>query len=80
MVMKDPIDGLAPQRVWEHFRAISGIPRCSRNEQRVRDYVQDVAGRSGLDHQVDGVGKVDVIGGREREIRVELDIAGQEFP
>jgi len=56
--MKSPIHGLEPQLLWEHFYRISRIPRCSGNEQGVRDYILDAAERNHLEHQADSAGNV----------------------
>ena len=56
--MKDVIQGLEPQRLWEHFYAIAQIPRCSKHEERVREYVISVAKRNGAEYKVDGVGNI----------------------
>jgi dipeptidase D len=52
----DTLEGLEPGPLWEHFLAISRIPRCSRNEEEVRDYVLEVAARSGCTHETDPTG------------------------
>ncbi|MEX2442162.1 MAG: aminoacyl-histidine dipeptidase [Alkalispirochaeta sp.] len=52
----EAIAGLEPEAVWRHFSAISAIPRCSKKEQSVRQYVLDQAKRLGLEAQTDGVG------------------------
>lgn len=69
-------EGLEPQNLWHHFRALSRIPRCSRQEERVRDYVLEVAKRAGMSHRADRVGNVVVKAparpGREDRPRVVL--------
>jgi len=52
----DTLEGLEPGPLWEHFFAISRIPRCSRNEENVRAYVLDVAARNGCTHETDPTG------------------------
>jgi dipeptidase D len=54
--MKDSLEGLDPRSLWEHFLAISRIPRCSRNEAKMREYVIEVATRNGCAHQTDRTG------------------------
>ena len=54
--MKDSLEGLEPRPLWEHFLAISRIPRCSRNEAKVREYVLEVATRNGCAHRTDRTG------------------------
>ncbi len=56
--MKDVIQGLEPQWLWEHFYQIAQIPRCSKHEEKVREYVIAVAERKGADYQVDDVGNI----------------------
>ncbi len=56
--MKNPVLSLDPQLMWEHFYQISQIPRCSKDEDRVRQYVLDVAERNGLSYEMDDVKNV----------------------
>ncbi|MCB0314736.1 MAG: M20/M25/M40 family metallo-hydrolase, partial [Calditrichaeota bacterium] len=44
---------LKPQSLWDHFYEISQIPRCSKDETRVRQYVVEVAKRNGLSYRLD---------------------------
>jgi dipeptidase D len=44
---------LAPEALWGHFDTILTIPRGSKNEARMREYVLEVAGRTGLAHDTD---------------------------
>ncbi len=52
------VSELEPQALWSHFDLILEIPRGSKEEEAMREYVLEVAGRNGLDHQVDGAGNV----------------------
>jgi len=56
--MDNEIAKLNPPAVWRHFAAISEIPRCSRHEEAVRQYVVDQAERLGLTYRIDGVGNI----------------------
>jgi dipeptidase D len=56
--MKDAIQGLKPKLMWEHFYEISQIPRCSREEERIRQYVIKVAERNNLEYKLDDVKSV----------------------
>jgi dipeptidase D len=49
---------LEPQEVWRHFDAILKIPRGSKNEDRMREYVIGVAQKLGLRHAQDKAGNV----------------------
>ncbi len=56
--MKEAIEGLEPRALWEHFYQIAQIPRCSKHEEKIRDYVIEVAKRNGLEYKMDAVGNV----------------------
>jgi dipeptidase D len=47
-----------PQPLWRHFDGILTIPRASKEEGRMREYVVAAAERRGLTHQEDAVGNV----------------------
>ena len=47
-----------PKALWAHFDEILTIPRGSKEEDRIREYVVSVAQRNGLEHVVDGTGNV----------------------
>jgi len=47
-----------PQPLWRHFDDILTIPRASKQEEKMRDYVVGVAERRGLAHQEDAAGNV----------------------
>lgn len=49
---------LKPEIVWNYFEEISEIPRCSGNEEKVRQYILKVAKESGLESRVDESGNV----------------------
>lgn len=49
---------LAPQKVWQHFHAISQIPRGSLNEQQISAFVRDFGHRLGLSVFADAIGNV----------------------
>ena len=56
--MKEAIKGLNPQSLWEYFYEISQIPRCSKEEEKIRDYIIKVAEKNGLKYKLDPVGNV----------------------
>ncbi|GAB4372426.1 MAG: aminoacyl-histidine dipeptidase [Calditrichia bacterium] len=56
--MKRAIEGLEPRSMWEHFYELCQIPRCSKSEERVREYVIEVAKRNGLEYKLDATGNV----------------------
>lgn len=47
-----------PKALWAFFDEILTIPRGSKEEDRIREYVVQVAQRNGLEHVVDGTGNV----------------------
>jgi dipeptidase D len=50
--------GLQPQAVWEIFEGITGVPRCSGKEQRIRAWVKEWAGRRGIGCREDQTGNL----------------------
>jgi len=52
------LEGLEPKAVWKHFAALSAIPRASKKEAAVREYVLSQAKKLGLESTVDKVGNV----------------------
>jgi dipeptidase D len=56
--MPNPIEGLKPGSVWKYFAEIARIPRCSKHEEAIRDYVLKTAKRMGLEAQADRCGNV----------------------
>ncbi len=56
--MKEAISGLEPALLWEHFYQLSQIPRCSKHEEKAREYVLEVARRNGLESRTDSAGNV----------------------
>ncbi len=52
------VSTLEPTALWEHFDQILTIPRGSKEEDQIRQYVIGVAKRSGLKYQTDDAGNV----------------------
>ena len=52
------VETLAPQALWRHFDRILTIPRGSKEEGRMREYVIGVAEAAGLEHATDQAGNV----------------------
>ena len=55
--MKD-IAALKPQTLFKHFAEILKIPRCSGNEEKIREYLVSYAKSKGYEYKVDNVGNV----------------------
>ena len=51
--MSNAIAGLKPELVWKYFGEISEIPRCSKKEERISQYVADKAAELGLEAKRD---------------------------
>jgi dipeptidase D len=56
--MSNSIKNLAPERVWKHFYSLTQIPRPSKNEAAVIEYVKNFGLGLGLETIVDQVGNV----------------------
>ena len=52
------VSELEPKALWKHFDEILTIPRGSKNEDKIREYVVEVAKRSGLEYKVDATGNI----------------------
>ena len=52
------IENLEPKLVWKHFDQIRKIPRCSKHEEKIREYIVDFGKKQGLKTKVDVVGNV----------------------
>ena len=55
------IENLEPKLVWKHFDEIRKIPRCSKHEEKIREYVIDFAKQQGLKTKVDKTGNVVIL-------------------
>jgi dipeptidase D len=49
---------LEPKAVWGYFDQITKIPRCSKHEEKIREYIMRVGEEKGLGSKSDGVGNV----------------------
>jgi dipeptidase D len=49
---------LEPKLIWKHFEELTRIPRCSKHEERVAEYVMEVARNAGCAVEQDDVGNV----------------------
>jgi dipeptidase D len=56
--VKEAIQGLQPATLWERFYEIAQIPRCSREEEKVRNYIIKFAESKGLEYKLDDTGNV----------------------
>jgi dipeptidase D len=56
--MSAAIEGLKPELVWKYFAEISRIPRCSKNEAAISQFVVNRAKKLGLQVKADKLGNV----------------------
>jgi len=56
--LANAIEGLQPELVWKYFAEISRIPRCSKHEEHIAEYVIDTAKKLGLVAKQDRFGNV----------------------
>jgi dipeptidase D len=55
------IENLEPKLVWKHFDEIRKIPRCSKHEEKIRDYIVNFAKKQELQTKIDSVGNVVIL-------------------
>ncbi|MHB2153305.1 aminoacyl-histidine dipeptidase [Calditrichota bacterium GD2] len=56
--MREIIEALEPKLVWKNFYLISQIPRCSKHEEQLRDFLIQFAKEHGCTYKVDDVGNL----------------------
>jgi dipeptidase D len=56
--MSDPIRNLEPKAVWNHFADLNAVPRPSKKEERVRQFMVDFGNDLGLIVLEDAIGNV----------------------
>lgn len=56
--MASILEGLEPRPVWEIFEQISKIPRCSKNEAKLQDWMENWAKENEIGFKKDEVGNV----------------------
>lgn len=56
--MSEEIKQLKPQCIWRHFHSLTQIPRPSKHEKAVIEFVRKFAADLGLDTTIDGAGNV----------------------
>lgn len=55
---KSAIEGLTPNLIWEQFYGISQVPRPSKKEEKVREYLRNFATTNNIDFKEDEVGNI----------------------
>lgn len=56
--MSESMQGVKPEKVWTYFAEIAKIPRCSKNEAKMTEYVLKTAKKLGLTAKSDEAGNV----------------------
>jgi len=56
--MTQHITDLEPKRLYHYFNQINQIPRCSKNEQKVGEYLLSLAKEKGLESAIDATGNI----------------------
>ncbi len=56
--MNDQIAQLQPREIWEHFVALNAVPRPSKKEEKVRQFMLDFGKKLGLETFEDKIGNV----------------------
>jgi len=52
------IENMEPKLLWKHFDEIRKIPRCSKHEEKIREYIVDFAKNHNLKYKTDKPGNV----------------------
>src|SRR5690348_8219380 len=56
--MSTEIKDLEPRAMWRHFADLNAVPRPSKKETRVIQFIKDFGNRLGLETMVDEIGNV----------------------
>jgi dipeptidase D len=56
--MNTVFTGLSPERVWFYFAEICKIPRPSKKEKQITDYIVGIARKLHLEHELDEIGNI----------------------
>ena len=52
------IKNLEPKEIWNYFHEITQVPRPSKKEEKIRNYVKEVCNRHGVNYKEDGIGNI----------------------
>ncbi|MEY3420698.1 MAG: hypothetical protein RIR48_983, partial [Bacteroidota bacterium] len=56
--MSNEIRNLQPKQLWNHFSDLNAVPRASKKEERVIQFIMDFGQKLGLSTQKDTTGNV----------------------
>jgi len=62
------IENLEPKLVWKHFDEIRKIPRCSKHEEKIREYIINFAKKNNLKFKTDKPGNVVILKPASKEM------------
>ncbi len=68
---------LSPEPIWTYFEEICSIPRLSKNEGRIRQYLLDFAEKNNLESKEDEVGNILIIKSSSEELKNKKTIVLQ---
>ncbi len=55
---KEAIEGLEPKLLWEYFYGMTQVPRPSKKEEKIREWVKDFARKNNFDFNEDKTGNI----------------------
>ena len=68
--MTSVIEGLKPENIWKHFETLTKIPRPSKHEEKILEYLRNFATERNLEMREDSTGNIVILrpgtGGGER--------------
>ncbi|MED6306104.1 MAG: cytosol nonspecific dipeptidase, partial [Candidatus Thermoplasmatota archaeon] len=59
--MASIVEGFEPKNVWKYFEEITRIPRPSKHEEKILQYLKDFASERNLEMREDSTGNIVVI-------------------
>lgn len=63
------VENLEPKLLWEQFSEVSKIPRCSKHEEKIREYILAFAKKHNLESKTDKTGNVVVFKPASKEMK-----------
>ncbi|MEE9440588.1 MAG: M20/M25/M40 family metallo-hydrolase, partial [Candidatus Thermoplasmatota archaeon] len=55
------LENLEPKLLWKHFDEIRKTPRCSKHEEKIREYVENFAKQHDLKYKTDKIGNIVIL-------------------
>jgi len=57
-IMNEEIRALEPRRIWNNFADLNAVPRASKKEERVIEFIKNFGNKLNLETQVDEIGNI----------------------